>query len=146
MNIEYVLSHLGLDYRLKDGNIKKKTLFKNVSTIQQAKEEDLCYCSFEDEEAVSLISKSHGGIILCKNSVESFIDQYYQRATEDKEHHRHLVLDHQQKQQQQLIIMLYFKTETVIDSTSINACSGFFMNSFGSPSHKTIRTNKYYDT
>jgi len=108
MNIESVLSHLGFDYRLKDGNIEKKTLFKNVSTIQQAKEEDLCYCSFEGEEAVSLISKSHAGIILCKNSVESFIDQYYQRATEDKEQQQqHLVLDQKQKQkeQQQLIFV-----------------------------------------
>jgi hypothetical protein len=55
MNIESILSDLGFDYQLKDGNIKKKILFKNVSTIQQAKEEDLCYCSFEGQEAVSLM-------------------------------------------------------------------------------------------
>jgi hypothetical protein len=55
MNIESILSDLGFDYQLNDENIKKKTLFKDVSTIQQGKEEDLCYCSFEGEEAVSLM-------------------------------------------------------------------------------------------
>jgi UDP-3-O-[3-hydroxymyristoyl] glucosamine N-acyltransferase len=91
-NIESILSELGFDYQL-NGNIKKKTLFKNVSTIQQAKEEDLSYCSFEGEEAISLISKSNAGIILCKKSLEAFIDQYYQGA--EKLH----------RQQQQLIFV-----------------------------------------
>jgi UDP-3-O-[3-hydroxymyristoyl] glucosamine N-acyltransferase len=45
-----------------------------VATIQQGKEGDLCYCSFDGEEAVSLISKSSAGIILCKTNLEAFID------------------------------------------------------------------------
>jgi UDP-3-O-[3-hydroxymyristoyl] glucosamine N-acyltransferase len=75
ISIESILSDLGIDYRL-DGNIKKT--FRNVATIQQGKEDDLCYCSFDGEEAVSIISKSNAGIILCKNSLKEFLDQYYQ--------------------------------------------------------------------
>jgi UDP-3-O-[3-hydroxymyristoyl] glucosamine N-acyltransferase len=78
-NIESILSELGFDYQFY-GNIRKNKTFRNVATIQQGKEEDLCYCSFEGDEAISLISKSNAGIILCKRSLEAFIDQYYQRA------------------------------------------------------------------
>lgn len=76
-NIESMLIELGIDYRC--GNIKNKSIFRNVATIQQGKEGDLCYCSFDGEEAVSLISKSSAGIILCEKGLEGFIDQYGQR-------------------------------------------------------------------
>ena len=72
-NIESMLIELGIDYRC--GNIKSKNLFRNVATIQQGKEGDLCYCSFDGEEAVSLISKSSAGIILCKTNLEGFTDR-----------------------------------------------------------------------
>ena len=68
-NIESTLSELGIDYQYYK-NIKNKTIFRNVKPIQQAKEEDLCYCSFDGEEAVSLISKSSAGIILCEKGLE----------------------------------------------------------------------------
>lgn len=74
-SIEPILSELGIDYLLY-GNPKKT--FRNVATIQQGKEEDLCYCSFDGEEALSLISKSNAGIILCKGSLEKAIDQNHQ--------------------------------------------------------------------
>ena len=77
-NIESTLSELGIDYRFYR-NIKNKTIFRNLKPIQQAKEEDLSYCSFDGEEAVSLISKSSAGIILCEKGLEGFIDQYGQR-------------------------------------------------------------------
>ena len=77
-NIESTLSELGIDYRFYR-DIKNKTIFRNVKPIQQAKEEDLSYCSFDGEEAVSLISKSSAGIILCEKGLEGFIDQYGQR-------------------------------------------------------------------
>ena len=78
-NVESVLSDLGINYLLygNDGDKKKKT-FRRVATIQQGKEDDLCYCSFDGEEAVSIISKSNAGIILCKNSLKEPLDQYYQ--------------------------------------------------------------------
>jgi UDP-3-O-[3-hydroxymyristoyl] glucosamine N-acyltransferase len=74
-SIEPILFELGIDYR-PYGNSKKT--FRNVATIQQGKEEDLCYCSFDGEEALSLISKSNAGIILCKESLEKTIAQNYQ--------------------------------------------------------------------
>jgi UDP-3-O-[3-hydroxymyristoyl] glucosamine N-acyltransferase len=75
ISIESILSEIGIDYRLV--GIIKKT-FRSVATLQQGKEDDLCYCSFEGEEAVSIISTSNAGIILCKNSLKEFLDQYYQ--------------------------------------------------------------------
>ena len=75
-NIESILSDLGIDYQFYRNTNNKKT-FRNVKTIRQGGEEDLCYCSFDGEEAISLISQSSAGIILCKRSLEEFIDQYY---------------------------------------------------------------------
>jgi UDP-3-O-[3-hydroxymyristoyl] glucosamine N-acyltransferase len=73
-NIESILSELGIEYRFYRNTDNKKT-FRNVTTIQQGKEEDLCYCSFDGEEAISLISRSNAGIILCKRSLEDSINQ-----------------------------------------------------------------------
>jgi UDP-3-O-[3-hydroxymyristoyl] glucosamine N-acyltransferase len=78
-NIESLLSDLGFNYHL-NGNTKNKKIFRSVATIQQGKEEDLCYCAFDGEEAVSMVSKSNAGIILCKNSLKEFIDQNYQSS------------------------------------------------------------------
>jgi UDP-3-O-[3-hydroxymyristoyl] glucosamine N-acyltransferase len=80
-NIESILLELGIDFRLC-GNIKKT--FRNVATIQQGKEGDLCYCSFEGEEALSLISKSNAGIILCGGGLEKAIAQNYQSSNLSK--------------------------------------------------------------
>src|ERR671919_2144110 len=78
-NVESVLSDLGISYLFygNDGDKKKKT-FRRVATIQQGKEDDLCYCSFDGGEAVSIVSKSNACIILCRNSLKEFLDQYYQ--------------------------------------------------------------------
>jgi UDP-3-O-[3-hydroxymyristoyl] glucosamine N-acyltransferase len=80
-SIESILSELGIDYR-PYGNSKKT--FRNVATIEQGKEEDLCYCSFDGEEALSLISKSNAGIILCKGSLEEAIAQNNQVSSLSK--------------------------------------------------------------
>ena len=75
-NIESLLLDLGINYHLY-GNTKNKKIFRSVATIQQGKEEDLCYCSFDGEEAFSIISKSNAGIILCKGSLEQYVEQNY---------------------------------------------------------------------
>jgi UDP-3-O-[3-hydroxymyristoyl] glucosamine N-acyltransferase len=80
-NIESILHELGIDFRLC-GNIKKT--FRNVATIQQGKDGDLCYCSFEGEEALSLISKSNADIILCGEGLEKAIAQNYQSSNLSK--------------------------------------------------------------
>jgi UDP-3-O-[3-hydroxymyristoyl] glucosamine N-acyltransferase len=73
------LSDLGIDYEFC-GKAKdlKKNKFRNVATIQQGRKQDLCYCSFDGEEAISIISKSNAGIILCKSSLKKLIDQNYE--------------------------------------------------------------------
>jgi hypothetical protein len=71
-NIESILSELGIDYHFY-GNTHNKKTFRNVTTIQQGRVEDLCYCSFDG--AISLISMSNAGIILCKKSLKDFINQ-----------------------------------------------------------------------
>ena len=63
-NVESVLSDLGINYLFYGNNAGKKKTFRRVATIQQGKEDDLCYCSFDGEEAVSIISNSNAGIIL----------------------------------------------------------------------------------
>ena len=87
-NIESILSELGIDYHFY-GDTKKKETFRNVTTIQQGKEEDLCYCSFNGEEAISIISKSNAGIILCKTSLKEFIDNYYLGQKSDEQLQQH---------------------------------------------------------
>src|ERR687891_1049506 len=94
-NVESVLSDLGISYLLygNDGDKKKKT-FRRVATIQQGKEDDLCYCSFDGEEAVSIILKSNAGIILCKNSLKEPLDQYYQvRKSKASREHQIVLVD-----------------------------------------------------
>jgi UDP-3-O-[3-hydroxymyristoyl] glucosamine N-acyltransferase len=81
-SIESILFELGIDYR-PYGDFKKT--FRNVATIEQGKEEDLCYCSFDGEEALSLISKSNAGIILCKGSLEKAIAQNHQFSNLSKD-------------------------------------------------------------
>jgi UDP-3-O-[3-hydroxymyristoyl] glucosamine N-acyltransferase len=85
-DIESVLSDLGINYEFygnaidkenKDETEKETKTFRSVATIQQGKKQDLCYCSFDGEEAISTISKSNAGIILCKTSLKEFIDQNY---------------------------------------------------------------------
>ena len=80
-NIESILLELGIDFLLC-GNIKKT--FSNIATIQQGKDGDLCYCSFEGEEALSLISKSNADIILCGEDLEKAIAQNYQSSNLSK--------------------------------------------------------------
>ena len=95
INVESVLSDLGIGY-LFYGNTahKKKKTFRRVATIQQGKEDDLCYCSFDGEEAVSTISKSNASIILCKNTLKEFLDQYHQvRKNHAQDKHQIVLVD-----------------------------------------------------
>jgi UDP-3-O-[3-hydroxymyristoyl] glucosamine N-acyltransferase len=90
-NIESTLSDLGIDFQFYRNTQNKKT-FRNVKTIQQGKQEDLCYCSFDGEEAISLISQSSAGILLCKRSLEEFIDQYYKGQKNDAQVQRSTIV------------------------------------------------------
>ena len=70
LNIESLLSMWGIDYRLEGTKTK---MIKRVSTIEEATEDALTFCSSEGEKGISLISKSNAGIILCRKSMEEII-------------------------------------------------------------------------
>src|ERR671916_3169515 len=94
INVESVLSDLGISYLFYGNSADKKKTFRKVATIQQGKEDDLCYCSFDGEEAVSIISKSNAGIVLCKNGLKEFLDQYYQvRKNNAQDQHQIVLVD-----------------------------------------------------
>jgi UDP-3-O-[3-hydroxymyristoyl] glucosamine N-acyltransferase len=69
-NIESLLSNMGINYR-REGPERKK--IKGVSSIKDAREDELSFCYHEGEKGVSLISKSNAGVILCKMSMEGLV-------------------------------------------------------------------------
>ena len=69
-NIESLLSDMGINYR-REGPERKK--IKGVSSIKDAREDELSFCYHEGEKGVSLISKSNAGVILCKMSMEGHV-------------------------------------------------------------------------
>jgi len=68
-DIEVLLSKEGVVSRSEGAKIK----IKNVSSINEATENDLSFCYYDGEKAASLISKSNAGVILCKNSLEGIV-------------------------------------------------------------------------
>ena len=119
-NIESILSELGIDYHFYENTHNKKT-FRKVATIQQGKEDDLCYCSFDGEEAVSIISKSNAGIILCKNSLKEFLDHYYQVPKNNTQlRHQIILVDNPRAAFIKIINKIYPKrVETRTSNTAI---------------------------
>ncbi len=104
-NVESVLSDLGISYHFygNAGDKKKKT-FRRVATIQQGKEDDLCYCSFDGEEAVSII-------ILCKKSLKEFLDEYYQVPKNNTQlRHQIILVDNPRAAFIKIINKIYPKT------------------------------------
>lgn len=68
-DIEVLLSKEDVVSRSEGSKIK----IKNVSSINDATENDLSFCYYDGEKAASLISKSNAGVILCKNSLEGAV-------------------------------------------------------------------------
>jgi UDP-3-O-[3-hydroxymyristoyl] glucosamine N-acyltransferase len=64
-----IVSDLETDYKT-EGDMRK---IKGVASLDQATENDLSFCYWEGEKAISLISKSRAGIILCKKSMEGLV-------------------------------------------------------------------------
>ena len=65
-DIKSMLSNLNIDYEI-EGDTGKK--IKNISSIKNAKPDDLSFCYYEGDKAVDLIAKSKAGVILCKKSL-----------------------------------------------------------------------------
>ncbi|NHH98172.1 hypothetical protein DYY66_1960 [Candidatus Nitrosotalea sp. FS] len=69
-DIKSMLSNLNIDYEI-DGDTEKK--IKNISSIKNAKPDDLSFCYYEGDKAIDLISKSKAGVILCKKSLRGLV-------------------------------------------------------------------------
>jgi UDP-3-O-[3-hydroxymyristoyl] glucosamine N-acyltransferase len=95
-DVESVLSGLDIPYEASGDNTTK--LVKGVASLTDACKEDLSFCSSTGEYGAYLISKSDGGAILCKKSVQDFIFNYgynpYKRHNKAKVNHtkQHLIL------------------------------------------------------
>jgi UDP-3-O-[3-hydroxymyristoyl] glucosamine N-acyltransferase len=118
-NIESFLSELDIDYRFYGTTQNNKT-FRNVTTIQQGREEDLCYCSFDGEDAISFISKSNAGIILCKKSLTDFINQGQKQQLQLSHKQQIILVDNPRAAFIKIINKMYPKqVETRTSSTAI---------------------------
>ncbi len=69
-NIKSALASLNIDYET-EGEIRET--IKGVSSITDARPDEISFCYYDDEKAVRLISQSTAGIILCKKSLRGRI-------------------------------------------------------------------------
>ena len=68
-NASSIVSNFELNYKTLGDAIT----IESVSSLEDAKNNDLTFCSFEGDAAISKISKSDAGIILCKKSLDGNI-------------------------------------------------------------------------
>ena len=66
---ESIVQGIGDEYHI-EGN---QSIIDGVSSIQEATERDLAFCTLDGENAISTIAKSKAGIILCKKSLKGKI-------------------------------------------------------------------------
>jgi UDP-3-O-[3-hydroxymyristoyl] glucosamine N-acyltransferase len=71
-DIDSLLLNLGNNNYTSQG-IKKKV--KGYAPITEATENDISFCWYDGERALSLISNSNAGVILCKKSLEGHISK-----------------------------------------------------------------------
>jgi UDP-3-O-[3-hydroxymyristoyl] glucosamine N-acyltransferase len=64
-----ILSDVGIDYRL-EGSFSK---INGFSSLEEATEHDLSFCSSKGEEAIFSISKSGAALILCNSNMQSTV-------------------------------------------------------------------------
>ena len=69
-DIERILSRIGISYTL-EGTASKVT---GVSSLEEATEDDLSFCSSKGRDAVLSISKSNAALILCSSDLQGVVD------------------------------------------------------------------------
>jgi UDP-3-O-[3-hydroxymyristoyl] glucosamine N-acyltransferase len=69
-DIERILSRIGISYTL-EGTASKVT---GVSSLEEATEDDLSFCSHKGRDAVLSISKSNAALILCSSDLQGVVD------------------------------------------------------------------------
>ena len=68
-DIRSLLSDLAIDFKSEGSNIK----VRGYASIDDASEQDLAFCRYTGEKAISYISRSKGGVILCKNEMQGLV-------------------------------------------------------------------------
>jgi UDP-3-O-[3-hydroxymyristoyl] glucosamine N-acyltransferase len=68
-DIRSVLSKLAIDFQSEGSNMK----VRGFASIDEATENDLAFCWYIGEKGVSYISRSKGGVILCKKEMQGLV-------------------------------------------------------------------------
>jgi UDP-3-O-[3-hydroxymyristoyl] glucosamine N-acyltransferase len=68
-DIRSLLSDLAIDFKSEGSNIK----VRSYASIDDASEQDLAFCRYSGEKAISYISRSKGGVILCKKEMQGLV-------------------------------------------------------------------------
>ena len=68
-DVRSVLSNLAIDFQSEGSNVK----VRGFASIDEATENDIAFCWYTGEKGVSYISKSKGGVILCKKEMQGLV-------------------------------------------------------------------------
>src|SRR5919201_6435501 len=68
-DVRSVLSNLAIDFQSEGSNVK----VRGFASIDEATENDIAFCWYTGERGVSSISKSKGGVILCKKEMQGLV-------------------------------------------------------------------------
>ena len=96
-DVESLLSSLGIPY-VSVGSGNK---VKGVSSLKEATDSDLSFCWYEGDKALSLISESKAGAILCKRSIEEAVRSNLAATTKEDQSN-----DQKQEQRKQQLLFL----------------------------------------
>ena len=96
-DVASLLSSLGIPY-VSVGSGNK---VKGVSSLKEATDSDLSFCWYEGDKALSLISESKAGVILCKRSIEEAVRSNLAATTNEVQPN-----DQKQEQRKQQLLFL----------------------------------------
>jgi UDP-3-O-[3-hydroxymyristoyl] glucosamine N-acyltransferase len=77
---ELMLSNLGIEY----SSVGRRTKIKGISSLKEATENELSFCWYEGDRALSVITDSKAGAILCKRSIEDMVTSNSKLVTNDR--------------------------------------------------------------
>jgi UDP-3-O-[3-hydroxymyristoyl] glucosamine N-acyltransferase len=97
-DVESLLSSLGIPY----ASIGSGNKIKGVSSLKEATDSDLSFCWYEGDKALSLISESKAGAILCKRNIEEAVRSNLAATTNEDQPRQ----DQKQEQRKQQLLFL----------------------------------------
>jgi UDP-3-O-[3-hydroxymyristoyl] glucosamine N-acyltransferase len=69
-NMQEILDELGIPYESAGADIR---IVHGAASLSDASKKELSFCYYDTERAVSAISRSDAGVILCKNSMKNLV-------------------------------------------------------------------------